>query len=80
MTAWTMLLDRLERQISRQETALREGRPPPDALRLDHPPTDPMSTEELVRATALMQRNDALLDDTITALAARPRARTSPYA
>ena len=78
MSAWTPLLDRLERQIARQEDALARGIDPPPPLDLEAPDAA-MAVGELVRATALMARNDALLSRTAESLASRRRRSPSPY-
>ncbi len=79
MSEWTRVLDRLERQLRRQEAAVQRSGPLPEGFVIDAPAT-PMSPDELVRATDLMQRTDALIGETLDAMASlRRRPSPSPY-
>lgn len=77
-TAWTEILDRMERQLRRQERALESGEPVPGVLTLA-PPESSMTAAERVRATALMQRTDGLLTATLESMRAQKRPHTTPY-
>ena len=78
MTEWTRVLDQLERQLRRQESALHRSGRLPEILQLERP-TSAMSEAELVRATDLMQRTDALIGETLDAMAPMRRPSSSPY-
>jgi len=75
---WTLVLDLLDRQLRRQEHAFRRSGVLPDGLLLDRP-TEAMTPDELVRATDLMQRTDALIFETLEAMAPMRRPTASPY-
>lgn len=75
---WSNLLDRMERQVRRQERALDAGDPLPTIMTLEAP-TTPMTSAERVRATALMQRTDGLITTTLDAMKAQRRPTASPY-
>lgn len=77
-TDWTAILDRMERQLHRQERALASGEPLPGILTLT-PPESPMTGAERVRATALMQRTDGLLTATLDSMRAQKRPHATPY-
>ena len=72
------MLDLLERQLSRQEDAFRRRGVIPDAVQPTQP-DQPMTNSERVRATDLQQRTDALLYETLEAMAPLRRPNTSPY-
>jgi hypothetical protein len=78
MSEWSLLLDRMERQVRRQERALDAGEPLPGILQLDAPAT-PMTPGERVRATALMQRTDGLITSTLESMKAQRRPNSTPY-
>lgn len=78
MTTWTQALDAFERQLHRQQLALVGRGDVPIDLRID-PPDVPMSDTEQVRAIALMQRNDAMLGDTLALIKKSRRESASPY-
>lgn len=75
---WSQILDRMERQVRRQERALEAGEPLPGIMSLQAPET-PMTAAERVRATALMQRTDGLITSTLDAMKAQRRPSPSPY-
>ena len=73
------LLDLLEGQLRRQERAFRNGGDPPRGLSLERPDV-PMTAAETVRATDLMQRTDALIDEAVQIVRVRRSQVQSPYA
>lgn len=78
MSAWTPVLDTLERQLHRQENAFRGSGALPNVLLLDRP-EEAMSPSEEIRAIDLVQRHDVLITDTL-AVMKRGRAKVaSPY-
>lgn len=78
MTDWTRALDMIERQLHRQEAALRGTTDVPPIIRFEAP-EDPMTDEEQVRAIALMQRNDSMITETIERMKRSRRANATPY-
>ncbi len=78
MSEWTQLLDVLERQLARQERAFRASGELPNGLNLQQPDSV-MTHAERVRATALMQRTDALLYETLDVMRQNRRPQTTPY-
>lgn len=78
MSAWTSVLDTLERQLHRQQDAFRGSGDVPNGILLDRP-EEAMTASEEIRAIDLVQRHDALITDTV-AVMKRGRAKTvSPY-
>ncbi len=75
---WTNVLDTLERQLHRQETAFRGSGTMPDGLRLEHPAV-PMTDFEQIRAIDLMQRHDELITQTLAVMKRTRRPSSTPY-
>ena len=78
MSEWTLALDALERQLQRQELALRGSGDVPNGV-LFQAPGSAMTSAEQVRALALMQRNDTLLTDTLAMMRRGRRETATPY-
>jgi hypothetical protein len=78
VSAWTPVLDTLERQLHRQEDAFRGSGEVPNGVLLDRP-EEVMTPSEEIRAIDLVLRHDALITDTL-AVMKRGRAKAgSPY-
>ncbi len=75
---WSLLLDRMERQVRRQERALEDGDPLPGIMQLERPDIA-MTSAERVRATALMQRTDGLITATLATMKSQLRPSSTPY-
>lgn len=75
---WTSVLDTLERQLHRQDVALRGSGAMPDPVRLDAPDV-PMTSSEQIRAIDLMQRHDKLITLTLAVMKRNRRRTSTPY-
>lgn len=78
LDTWAATLDALETQLDRQEAALRRGTEPPADLVVGFPPAA-LSDMERIRAIALLERQERLLDEMAAQLARRHRRLPSPY-
>lgn len=78
MSEWSQALDTLERQLTRQERVLRGSGQLPEGILLDTPSLAMTETEQ-VRAIALMQRHDLLINETLALMKHRRRRSVTPY-
>ena len=78
MNAWTLVLDRLEHQLRRQERAFESGEPLPPTLAFERP-DEPMTATEVIRASDLMCRTDALIDRVVVVVRFGRGQGFSPY-
>jgi len=72
------MLDTLERQLHRQETAFRGTGNMPENIGLE-PPEAAMTNSERIRAIDLMQRHDTLITNTLAVMKRNRRRSPSPY-
>jgi hypothetical protein len=75
---WEQVLDSLAIQIDLQETALRFGSVAPSDLEID-PPATPIPASQRIRAIALFERCEELLDLAAARAAGTRNRLRSPY-